>query len=79
MLVLTGEGRAFCPGADLNHFTEGGTDERMGLAVLDADEDPEGPWKPAGPNWQRARNTDVVDGITAWTSTWPEHLRSKRR
>ncbi len=29
VLVLTGEGRAFCPGADLNHFTSGGADERL--------------------------------------------------
>lgn len=29
VLVLTGEGRAFCPGADLNHFTSGGSDERL--------------------------------------------------
>ena len=29
VLVLTGEGRAFCPGADLNHFTSGGPDERL--------------------------------------------------
>ena len=28
-------------------------------------EDAEGPWMPAGPNWQRARRTDVVNGITA--------------
>ena len=28
-------------------------------------EDPGGPWMPAGPDWQRARRTDVVDGITA--------------
>jgi hypothetical protein len=27
-------------------------------------EDPEGPWMPAGPKWQRARCTDVVRGIT---------------
>src|SRR5439155_11225726 len=29
VVVLTGEGRAFCPGADLNHFTSGGPDERL--------------------------------------------------
>jgi hypothetical protein len=28
-------------------------------------EDPNGPWMPAGPDWQRAVRTDVVDGITA--------------
>jgi 2-(1,2-epoxy-1,2-dihydrophenyl)acetyl-CoA isomerase len=27
--VLTGEGTAFCPGADLKHFTSGGRDERL--------------------------------------------------
>jgi hypothetical protein len=26
-------------------------------------EDPNGPWMPAGPNWQRAVHTDVADGI----------------
>jgi hypothetical protein len=28
-------------------------------------EDPSGPWMPAGPDWQRARRTDVVSGIIA--------------
>lgn len=28
-------------------------------------EDPDGPWGPAGDDWQRARRTDVVSGITA--------------
>ncbi|HET6793081.1 MAG TPA: enoyl-CoA hydratase-related protein [Acidimicrobiales bacterium] len=29
ILVLTGNGRAFCPGADLKHFTGGAADERL--------------------------------------------------
>jgi 2-(1,2-epoxy-1,2-dihydrophenyl)acetyl-CoA isomerase len=29
VLVLTGEGKAFCPGADLHHFASGGADERL--------------------------------------------------
>ncbi len=29
VLLLTGEGRAFCPGADLKHFTSGSSDERL--------------------------------------------------
>jgi len=29
VLVLMGEGRAFCPGADLKHFVSGGSDERL--------------------------------------------------
>ncbi|MDP6953329.1 MAG: hypothetical protein QGF53_11295, partial [Alphaproteobacteria bacterium] len=28
-------------------------------------EDPDGPWHPAGPDWQHARQTDVVSAITA--------------
>jgi hypothetical protein len=27
-------------------------------------DDPHGPWMPAGPDWQRAVRTDVVDGMT---------------
>lgn len=30
-------------------------------------EDPNGPWTPAGPDWQRARRTDIVEGISAVT------------
>lgn len=29
VLLLTGEGKGFCPGADLKHFTSGETDERL--------------------------------------------------
>jgi 2-(1,2-epoxy-1,2-dihydrophenyl)acetyl-CoA isomerase len=29
VLMLTGEGKGFCPGADLKHFTSGETDERL--------------------------------------------------
>ena len=32
-------------------------------------EDPFGPWEPAGPDWQKARRTEIVDGITR-RSTW---------
>ena len=27
-------------------------------------EDPYGPWEPAGPDWQKARRTEIVDGIS---------------
>ncbi len=32
VLVLTGAGTAFCPGADLKHFTTGGPDEVLTAA-----------------------------------------------
>ena len=37
-------------------------------------DDPHGPWMPAGPDWQRAVRTSVVDGISGVTvqSTRPE-------
>ena len=34
-------------------------DEQMGEGA----HDPDGPWEPAGPDWQRARRTDRVTGI----------------
>ena len=36
-------------------------DEQLGEGANDID----GPWGPAGPDWQRAKNTDRVDGILA--------------
>ncbi len=35
-------------------------------------EDPAGPWMPAGPDWQRAVRTDVVDGFTGVELAVPE-------
>src|SRR6266545_4682203 len=34
VLVLTGSGKAFCPGADLKHFASGGADERLTTSDL---------------------------------------------
>ena len=36
-------------------------DEQLGAGAHDAD----GPWEPAGPDWQAAKNTDRVTGIAA--------------
>lgn len=36
-------------------------DQQLGEGALERD----GPWHPAGPNWQRAKNTQRVDGINA--------------
>lgn len=36
-------------------------DQQLGKGATE----PDGPWHPAGPDWQRARNTDRVNGITA--------------
>jgi len=36
-------------------------DEQLGEEAHDID----GPWTPAGPDWQRAKNTKLVDGIRA--------------
>lgn len=35
-------------------------------------DDPNGPWMPAGPDWQRAVRTEVVDGITAVEMVVPD-------
>ncbi len=42
-------------------------------------DDPHGPWTPAGPNWQRAVRTDVVNGISGVTvqSVDPERTAAK--
>lgn len=42
-------------------------------------EDPDGPWMPAGPDWQRAKRTDVVDGITAVELSAPADVPARWR
>ncbi|HEU5084161.1 MAG TPA: VOC family protein [Acidimicrobiales bacterium] len=42
-------------------------------------EDPTGPWMPAGPDWQRAVRTDVVDGITGVTVQSVDPARTAAR
>ncbi len=37
--------------------------------------EPDGPWEPAGPNWQRARHVDVVDAISAVEIQSPDPQR----
>ncbi len=37
--------------------------------------EPEGPWEPAGPDWQRARRVEVVDAIQAAEIQSPEPQR----
>ncbi len=42
-------------------------------------DDPNGPWMPAGPDWQRAARTDVVDGITAVELEAPAEVPARWR
>jgi hypothetical protein len=42
-------------------------------------DDPHGPWMPAGPDWQRAVRTDVVDGIVAVTVQSPDPVKTAER
>jgi hypothetical protein len=42
-------------------------------------EDPHGPWMPAGPDWQRAVRTDVVDAITAVELAVPDPAATSAR
>ena len=35
VVVLTGAGKGFCPGADLKHYTEGGVDEPLRAETFD--------------------------------------------
>ena len=42
-------------------------------------EDPNGPWGPAGADWQRAARTHVVDGISGVTVQSPDPARTAHR
>jgi glyoxalase-like protein len=42
-------------------------------------EDPNGPWSPAGPNWQRAVRTDIVEGITGVELAVPDPDKTSAR
>jgi hypothetical protein len=42
-------------------------------------DDPNGPWMPAGPDWQRAAHTDVVDGISGVTVQSVDPARTAAR
>ena len=42
-------------------------------------DDPHGPWMPAGPDWQRAVRTDVVNGISAVTVQSPNPAKTAAR
>jgi catechol 2,3-dioxygenase-like lactoylglutathione lyase family enzyme len=42
-------------------------------------EDPQGPWSPAGPNWQRAVRTQIVDGITGVELAVPDPDKTSAR
>jgi hypothetical protein len=42
-------------------------------------EDAHGPWMPAGPDWQRAIRTDIVDGISAVTVQSVDPARTAAR
>ena len=55
-----------------------------GGSFLEIDEqiggdDMDGPWEPAGPDWQRARSTDIVTGIAAAEIQSPDPQRLAAR
>ena len=41
--------------------------------------EPDGPWEPAGDNWQRCRRTDVIDAIVAGEIQTPDPARLAAR